>query len=97
MLFVDCEGLEGGENTPISARYREKASHTSEERGKGREMRREHTKLQQISRGLNRTRQKIKWANSLEKTKRQYAVKEFYPRLLYTFSDVIVFVLRNAK
>ncbi|XP_014554875.1 hypothetical protein COCVIDRAFT_39346 [Bipolaris victoriae FI3] len=97
MLFADCEGLEGGENTPISAQYREKASHTSEERGKGREMRREHPKLQQITRGLNRTRREIKWANSPEKTKRQYAVTEFYPRLLYTFSDVIVFVLRNAK
>ncbi|EUC48828.1 hypothetical protein COCMIDRAFT_2285 [Bipolaris oryzae ATCC 44560] len=97
MLFADCEGLEGGENTPISAQYREKASHTSEEKGKGRDMRREYPKLQKISRGLNRTRLEIKWANSPEKTKRQYAVTEFYPRLLYTFSDVVVFVLRNAK
>jgi hypothetical protein len=24
-------------------------------------------------------------------------VTELYPRLLYTFSDVVVFVLRNAK
>ncbi|CAO2647539.1 Nn.00g084610.m01.CDS01 [Neocucurbitaria sp. VM-36] len=49
MLFADCEGLEGGENTPI------------------------------------------------KKSKRQHAVTELYPRLLYTFSDVIVFVLRNPK
>ncbi|TKA71655.1 hypothetical protein B0A55_05295, partial [Friedmanniomyces simplex] len=30
-------------------------------------------------------------------TNAEYTVTELYPRLLYTFSDVIVFVLRNAK
>lgn len=39
----------------------------------------------------------IEWAKSPNSSKRQYAVTQLYPRLLYTFSDVIVFVLRNAK
>jgi hypothetical protein len=28
---------------------------------------------------------------------REYAVRNVYPRLLYTFSDVIVFVLKNTR
>lgn len=32
-----------------------------------------------------------------EKQMREYAVLKLYPRLLYTFSDVVVFVLRNAR
>ncbi|KAI9778775.1 MAG: hypothetical protein M1839_007865 [Geoglossum umbratile] len=39
----------------------------------------------------------LEWANSDVTSGREYAVKHLYPRLLYTFSDVIVFVLRNAK
>jgi hypothetical protein len=39
----------------------------------------------------------LEWANNDVTSGREYAVKHLYPRLLYTFSDVIVFVLRNAK
>ena len=39
----------------------------------------------------------IAWADSPERQKRGYAVLELYPRLLYTFSDVVVYVLRNAR
>lgn len=37
------------------------------------------------------------WANTLEKKSRSYFVHNLYPRLLYTFSDVIVFVMKNAR
>ena len=48
-------------------------------------------------RGLGAPRH-LPWATGdKEKSKREYAVTELYPRLLYTFSDVVVFVLRNAK
>ncbi|KAK5133613.1 hypothetical protein LTR08_007561 [Meristemomyces frigidus] len=39
----------------------------------------------------------IEWANTEESRQREYAVTALYPRLLYTFSDVVVFVLRNPK
>ncbi|KAK8118120.1 uncharacterized protein PG998_006401 [Apiospora kogelbergensis] len=39
----------------------------------------------------------IAWADVPERQKRGYAVLELYPRLLYTFSDVVVYVLRNAR
>ena len=37
----------------------------------------------------------IKWAN--KQTSRQFIVENLYPRILYTFSDVVVLVMRNAK
>lgn len=39
----------------------------------------------------------IRWANTEDTCKREYIVKTLYPRLLYTFSDTVVFVLRNPK
>ncbi|KAI0888236.1 uncharacterized protein GGS22DRAFT_95044 [Annulohypoxylon maeteangense] len=39
----------------------------------------------------------ITWAVTPETKKREYAVTQLYPRLLYTFSDVVVFVLRNPR
>lgn len=39
----------------------------------------------------------ITWANTSDKQSREYAVTHLYPRLLYTFSDIIVFVLKNPR
>jgi hypothetical protein len=39
----------------------------------------------------------ISWANTPEKCKREFAVRHMYPRMLYTFSDIVVFVLRNDR
>ena len=82
ILYADCEGLEGGENAPIAIR-------SSIHRLKTKE----HVK-RKARQALPRD---IAWANTPETEKREYAVTELYPRLLYTFSDVVVFVLRNSK
>ena len=39
----------------------------------------------------------ITWADTNIKQSREYAVTNLYPRLLYTFSDVVVFVLKNPR
>ncbi|KAI1736759.1 FabD/lysophospholipase-like protein [Xylaria scruposa] len=39
----------------------------------------------------------IAWAVTPETGRREYAVTQLYPRLLYTFSDVVVFVMRNPR
>ncbi|PSN59126.1 hypothetical protein BS50DRAFT_594903 [Corynespora cassiicola Philippines] len=95
MLYADCEGLEGGENLPMSAQYRNAASAPLKEKDRDNTI--HHRKLRKVSHGLRCTAHDIMWQDSPEKSKRQYAVNELYPRLLYTFSDVIVFVLRNPK
>lgn len=97
MLYADCEGLEGGENTPMAAQYRNNASTTPKERRRDNHAPKENRKHKKVTKGLHCTQRDIKWANSPDTLKRQYAVTELYPRLLYTFSDVIVFVLRNPK
>jgi energy-coupling factor transporter ATP-binding protein EcfA2 len=92
-FYADCEGLEGGEKIPIGSRARDGDGGLA---GNG-DSTPDRTRLKKrwrISRGQQRD---IAWANSPEKQKRQYGVSELYPRLLYTFSDVVVFVLQNPK
>jgi energy-coupling factor transporter ATP-binding protein EcfA2 len=97
ILYADCEGLEGGENIPMAAQYRNSATASQKERLREDHSPRDHRKRRKVFKSFHSTQRDIKWASSPEKSKRQYAVTELYPRLLYTFSDVIVFVLRNAK
>ena len=83
ILYADCEGFEGGERTPLGARSRRRArSDPSKD---------EPTKLANVH------ARPIQWANTEESRQREYAVTALYPRLLYTFSDCVVFVLRNPK
>lgn len=83
ILFADCEGLQGGESLPGAARSTRNRGMPSALRGK-------------IGKTLASSSH-LQWANSPETRKREYAVMELYPRLLYTFSDVVVFVLRNTR
>ncbi|KAI0137141.1 hypothetical protein BJ170DRAFT_573205 [Xylariales sp. AK1849] len=40
---------------------------------------------------------RIAWAKTPSTKKREFAVAQLYPRILYTFSDTVVFVLRNPR
>jgi hypothetical protein len=82
LLFADCEGFEGGEKLPIGA-IENRTSPLDVE-----------TSLSRLTPGRTRP---LKWAKTQEQQTREYVVKQLYPRILYTFSDVVVFVLRNAK
>ena len=93
LLYADCEGLEGGESPPKSELYKMRDS--TLENGLPQEIPSEYEK---ISRKRNKVSRKISWAlGDKEKSKREFAVTELYPKVLYTFSDVVVFVLRNPK
>jgi energy-coupling factor transporter ATP-binding protein EcfA2 len=85
ILFADCEGLEGGEREPAGAKYKKKRK--QEEYSKGHRTR--------IATAINE--QEITWADSPRTRTREFAVTNLYPRLLYTFSDVIIFVLKNPR
>ena len=47
-----------------------------------------------VYRGVTR---QITWAQDRDKGSRQFIVENLYPRLLYTFSDIVVLVMRNPK
>ncbi|KAL1602434.1 hypothetical protein SLS60_005850 [Paraconiothyrium brasiliense] len=81
IFFADCEGLQGGEREPLGARFR---------RNRKKMRNPEPTPLPVSER-------KLEWAEEKSHSSREYAVTHLYPRLLYTFSDVIVFVLRNPR
>ncbi|KAF1927873.1 FabD/lysophospholipase-like protein [Didymella exigua CBS 183.55] len=82
LLYADCEGFEGGEKPPLGA-FDHRASATNG-----------HIQCDRLSPGRPRL---LQWANGDEKRSRSYAVRHLYPRILYTFSDVVVFVLRDSK
>ncbi|OCL08712.1 hypothetical protein AOQ84DRAFT_339905 [Glonium stellatum] len=86
ILYADCEGLGAGEVDPVAT--------TSYKFFQG-----ESTKGLVAKYSASRTR-RLEWAdprqNPLTCT-RQFAVGDLYPRLLYSFSDVVVFVSKNAK
>lgn len=90
ILFADCEGLEGGERAPVGSKFRKrdkgsKSGH-HENSPEAEHIRLEHTSEREIT-----------WADTPSKRSREFAVSHLYPRLLYTFSDVVVFVLKNPR
>lgn len=92
LLYADCEGLEGGEREPVGAKFRR--------------MRRAHKDTNEAEADTEAQARKVskiiserelEWANESRNRSREFAVTNLYPRLLYTFSDAIVFVLRNPR
>ncbi|KAI2627754.1 hypothetical protein GGR54DRAFT_430692 [Hypoxylon sp. NC1633] len=83
LLYADCEGLEGGEREPLGAKFK-------------RRRRQENTEASRVKAKIISERE-LQWANEPRARSREFAVTNLYPRLLYTFSDVIVFVLRNPR
>lgn len=94
LLYADCEGLEGGESLPKTLQDRIQEG----EFVRGSVLSQSPRAVGKTIKKYNKVARKISWAmGDKEKSKREYAVTEFYPKILYTFSDVVVFVLRNPK
>lgn len=110
LLFVDCEGLNGGEAMPKQLRHHQTPDQPAPSgRPKapaaaapppyeptapgedGGHAGRRHTRPRHAS------KRPIAWARTPQTRKREFAVSQLYPRVLYTFSDVVVFVLRNPR
>ncbi|UKZ53308.1 hypothetical protein TrVGV298_007100 [Trichoderma virens] len=83
ILFADSEGMTGGENTPRGIEFC--STDDSESAKKARNL------------VKDRIIKRLSWGNEPKKNSREFAVKSLFPRILYTFSDVIVFVLREAR
>jgi len=88
LLYADCEGLDGGEREPVKSRFRKAKLEPHDEN-------RTNDDYNGDSR-YNSVRE-LMWADSPERRSRQFAVTYLYPRLLFTFSDTIVFVLKNPR
>lgn len=94
ILYADCEGLAGGEREPKGARsklLKRMNPDPSETAKRTKSFERSRRNLRHSS------EREITWATTSEKQTREFAVTQLYPRLLYTFSDVVVFVLKNPR
>jgi hypothetical protein len=91
ILYADCEGLDGGEREPISARYKKHSRRFVDTGNTSSLERKSARKIRYTSERV------IAWATTSQTRSREFAVTHLYPRLLLTFSDVVVFVLRNPR
>ncbi|KAH7392786.1 acyl transferase/acyl hydrolase/lysophospholipase [Pyrenochaeta sp. MPI-SDFR-AT-0127] len=82
LLYADCEGFNAGATLPLGAIENRTSVHDGQ------------TLLPRLTPGRTRP---LTWADTDEKKTRAFAVAQLYPRILYTFSDVIVFVLRDSR
>ncbi|KAK9417273.1 putative PNPLA domain-containing protein [Seiridium unicorne] len=90
LLFADCEGLEGGEREPLGAKFRR-----MRRSAEGKNESSPDTQARKNNKVISE--RELEWASESRTRSREFAVTNLYPRLLYTFSDVIVFVLRNPR
>ena len=95
LLYADSEGLDGGEREPMGAKSRNK----NRREGSSMEHHKKHStpRSARIGRNHSTLEREILWATTEQKRSRDYIVRNLYPRLLYTFSDVIVFVMKNPR
>lgn len=111
ILYADCEGLDAGETRPFATLSMDQLQITESETSRARA--KSNPSMMPSNSAASRPGAKVRrhfrrklfegeevkvqWATDLKKSGREFAVRHLYPRLLYTFSDVIVFVLRNPK
>jgi hypothetical protein len=87
MLYADCEGLDGGEREPVGTRFRKARPHSPDVRVRS-----------SVDRPLYVSSRELVWASEdASRRTRNFAVANLYPRLLFSFSDTIVFVLKNPR
>ncbi|KAF8248857.1 FabD/lysophospholipase-like protein [Wilcoxina mikolae CBS 423.85] len=81
IYYADCEGMNGGKNAPLSTKFINKLHK------KGQKAQFPKAKVNDIT-----------WVDAKDKGKsRDLIVERLYPRILFTFSDVVVLVSRNFR
>lgn len=96
MLYADCEGLEGGEVPPQSKSLTSRVRALKPDNWSSRPMNIPQEKIIPQERNILQEKN-VPQEKHVKIGSREWAVRNVYPRLLYTFSDVIVFVLKNTR
>jgi hypothetical protein len=101
-LYADCEGIDGGEKIPAGAQCQQNDTAPS----KSGRVRSGSINTQSIygmkppkklRKAYKSVKRDVQWANTPDRCKREFFVKNLYPRVLYAFSEIVVFVLRNDR
>lgn len=104
-LYADCEGFDGGETIPRGLRHRgngreDHGFNYNQALGPKRSSLRSPLHVEgkkKFKRSRHSAHHNILWSGTENSKKREFSVLHLYPRLLYTFSDTVVFVLRNPR
>lgn len=91
VVYADCEGMSGGEAAPSGILPLVRDGEDDED-----DDAHDASVVRTLGGGV-RQRNEIQWAKSSHTQTREYAVTTLFPRILYTFSDVVVFVLREVR
>ncbi|KAF2803679.1 uncharacterized protein BDZ99DRAFT_546125 [Mytilinidion resinicola] len=88
ILYADCEGLDGGTIDPQAARYDRRRLYGND--------------AAPLSPGTTDgfpfcVQRRLAWALDDTRRSRSFAVSQLYPRILFAFSDVVVFVHQNPR
>jgi energy-coupling factor transporter ATP-binding protein EcfA2 len=87
ILYADCEGLDGGATEPRAAMHRRRRLGSIDS-----------TPLSEMSaESSSCVERRLAWANDDEKRSRAFVVTQPYHRILFAFSDVVVFVHLNPR
>ncbi|KAI1079978.1 hypothetical protein F5B20DRAFT_147122 [Whalleya microplaca] len=97
LLFADCEGLNGGEAMPKALRQHSRNINGKDLSSLGLTESSTPKDTGIRTRSRHSSQRHIAWANNPHTKKREYTVAQLYPRILYAFSDCVVFVLRNLR
>jgi hypothetical protein len=92
ILYADCEGIGGGEREPLAAVSRKRAVSDNINSPSSSLPSRSISFANEPYRA-----RELQWLDSDEKGTRNFAVRNLYPRLLFAFSDIVVYVLRNPR
>lgn len=84
-FYADCEGLSGGNKVPMATRAYQGVKKFRQRRRHAKN----HSNTESVDNG-------IAWARGQQKS-RQWMVENLYPRVLFTFSDVVCFVTKNFR
>jgi len=92
IFYADCEGLQGGDGTPLGSASSQKTLSVQASGSRG------NTSQKVIKYVTGKLRQ-LFWlkVDAPERIDREFIVENLYARILYTFSDVIVFVLKESR
>ena len=102
ILYADCEGMEQGESVPRGAMFKHTNAGPSSDQNSTQHETTKSTGGLSARRKISASskesvRRAIHWAVSSEKSTRDFFVQKLYSRILYAFSNVIVFVIRNQR
>lgn len=95
LLFADCEGFDGG-NQSSAARMVDKARKSAKAKDEQWSIKAKNWVSDFIKATMRTLTRPLSWSESV-KGYRQVALEQLFPRLLYNFSDVIVYVLAESE